>query len=82
MLKCLSENARIAIFGKDDKNRLPDWPSDSQSRIFNLAAAAKILENSEPHDLVRLRVGRAGELRLETRFALGRLLSHGARCSN
>ena len=33
-----------------------------------------------PRDLVRLLVRRPGELRLEIRFALGRLLSRGARC--
>jgi hypothetical protein len=33
-----------------------------------------------PGDLVRLRVRRPGDLRLEIRFALGRLFSRGARC--
>lgn len=54
LVQCLSENARIAIFGKDDPNRLPDWPTDEQSRIFNLAAAAKIAENADERDLVLL----------------------------
>ncbi len=35
-----------------------------------------------PDDLVRLRIRRAGDLRLETRFALGRVFSRGARCSD
>jgi hypothetical protein len=34
-----------------------------------------------PDDLVRLRVRRAGELRLDFRFSFGRLFSRGARCS-
>jgi hypothetical protein len=34
-----------------------------------------------PDDLVRLRVRRAGELRLDFRFAFARLVSRGARCS-
>jgi len=34
-----------------------------------------------PDDLVRLRVRRAGELRLDFRFGFGRLFSRGARCS-
>jgi hypothetical protein len=33
-------------------------------------------------DLVRLRVRRAGELRLDFRFGFGRLFSRGARCSD
>ena len=35
-----------------------------------------------PGDLVRLRVHRAGELRLDVRFAFGRLFARGARCSD
>jgi hypothetical protein len=35
-----------------------------------------------PDDLVRLRVRRAGELRLDFRFEFGRLFSRGARCSH
>jgi hypothetical protein len=35
-----------------------------------------------PDDLVRLRVRRAGELRLDFRFSFGRLFSRGARCSD
>lgn len=54
LIQCLSENERLAIFGKDDPNRLPNWPTDQQSLIFNLAATAKIAENPEPHDLVLL----------------------------
>jgi hypothetical protein len=34
-----------------------------------------------PDDLVRLRVRRAGQLRLDFRFEFGRLFSRGARCS-
>jgi hypothetical protein len=36
----------------------------------------------EADDLVRLRVRRAGELRLDFRFGFGRLFSRGARCSD
>lgn len=57
LVQCLSEHARIAIFGKDDQNRLPDWPTDVQSRLFNLTTAAKIFERAEPYDLVLLTGG-------------------------
>lgn len=57
LIQCLSEHARIAIFGKDDPNRLPDWPTDEQSRLFNLAATAKIAEHADPQNLVLLSGG-------------------------
>lgn len=55
---CLSENARLAIFGKDDPARLPAWPTDSQAKLFNLMAAAKIAEIAHPGDLILLAGGR------------------------
>lgn len=57
IVPCLTEEQRIAIFGSDDDNRLPAWPTDEQSLQFNLNAAAAILERAEPRDLVLLSGG-------------------------
>lgn len=54
LVPCLSEDSRISIFGQDDPNRLPDWPTDTQSRLFNLTAAAKIMERWRQGDLLLL----------------------------
>lgn len=57
LVPCLSNEHRIATFGADDDNRLPEWPNDAQSLQFNLNAAASILERADPHDLVLLSGG-------------------------
>jgi glycosyltransferase involved in cell wall biosynthesis len=54
---CLSDAERISIFGEDDTNRLPDWPNDDQSLLFNLRIAAAIAERARPDDLVLLSQG-------------------------
>lgn len=54
---CLSDSERISIFGQDDVNRLPAWPNDEQSHLFNLRVAAAIAERSRPDDLVLLSQG-------------------------
>lgn len=58
-VSCLSDEQRVAIFGSDDDNRLPDWPTDEQSRQFNLNVAAALCERVNPEkDLVLLSQGR------------------------
>lgn len=57
MVNCLSDEQRIKTFGPDDANRLPAWPTDEQSLVFNLHAAAEILERSDAKDLVLLMAG-------------------------
>lgn len=54
LVQCLSDDARVGIFGKDDANRLPDWPTDIQSRLFNLMAAAEVMERWQAGDLLLL----------------------------
>lgn len=54
VVQCLSDNARLAIFGSDDMNRLPAWPTDAQSALFNATTIRKLQKRSEPHDLVLL----------------------------
>lgn len=54
---CLSDQERIGIFGEDDTNRLPDWPTDDQSHLFNLRIATSIAERTKPDDLVLLSQG-------------------------
>jgi glycosyltransferase involved in cell wall biosynthesis len=52
---CLTDSERIEIFGKDDPNRLPTWPTDEQASLFN----RRVIENlkPEPHDLILLSGG-------------------------
>lgn len=57
LIPCLTNIARVAIFGEDDSGRLPAWPSEEQSAKFNRAAIANLLTHSEPGDLVLLTAG-------------------------
>lgn len=57
LVQCLSDHARKAIFGSDDTARLPDWPTDAQTRLFNIAASSKVLERADKKDLVLLSGG-------------------------
>lgn len=50
------------------------------SPYWALSAGSGCVERA-PHDLVRLRLRRAGPVRLAIRFAPGRLLARGPRCS-
>lgn len=58
LVPCLSGARRIETFGPDDPNRLPEWPNDAQSRLFNLSAAVKLLERAKPKELILLVGGR------------------------
>jgi len=52
---CLTNGERIEIFGEDDPNRLPSWPTDEQTALFN----NRVIESlkPEPHDLILLSGG-------------------------
>jgi glycosyltransferase involved in cell wall biosynthesis len=54
---CLSDAERTGIFGPDDPNNLPAWPSDEQWATFNARAVREIRERAEPHDLLLLAAG-------------------------
>lgn len=54
LVPCLTQEQRVGIFGADNPNRLPDWPSDEQTRLFNLAASVRLLERANKKELVLL----------------------------
>src|SRR5258708_6095036 len=51
-VELLNEFERRSLFGEDDPNRLPFWPSDEQWRIFNARAIAAVAERSQLGDIV------------------------------
>jgi hypothetical protein len=55
---CLSQAERVQTFGPDDPARLPAWPNDEQSALFNHRAGEAILDRAQPEDLVLLTGGR------------------------
>lgn len=57
LVECLTDAERVGLFGKDDPNRLPAWPTDEQWRLFNARAIVAILGRAEPHDLILLTAG-------------------------
>jgi glycosyltransferase involved in cell wall biosynthesis len=54
---CLSTGERLRIFGPDDPNRLPIWPSDEQTALFNKIAIESIRNWIKPRDLILLSGG-------------------------
>jgi glycosyltransferase involved in cell wall biosynthesis len=54
---CLPDAERVATFGPDDPHRLPSWPTDEQSALFNLTVIEKLRERWQPGDLVLLTGG-------------------------
>lgn len=54
---CLSDAHRVATFGADDPNRLPDWPTNEQAAVFNGRAAYELGQRWERGDLVLLTGG-------------------------
>src|SRR5688572_17062538 len=54
---CLSDRERIGIFGPDNPDGLPAWPTDEQWALFNTRAIRRIKERAEPHDLLLLAAG-------------------------
>jgi glycosyltransferase involved in cell wall biosynthesis len=57
LIPCTTEGQRIMTFGSDDPNRLPAWPTDAQSALFNSNAATLIKAYAEPHDIILLTGG-------------------------
>jgi glycosyltransferase involved in cell wall biosynthesis len=53
--QCLTDGERTELFGEDDPNRLPNWPTDEQTSLFN----QRVIESlkPEPHDLILLSGG-------------------------
>lgn len=56
-VECLLDEDRQEIFGEDDPNRLPSWPTDDQAQRFNSRAAEELARRWEPGDLVLLTGG-------------------------
>lgn len=57
MVDCLSDIHRKKIFGEDDANRLPAWPTDEQFSIFNHRVTCALRRNYLPGDIVLLSAG-------------------------
>lgn len=58
LIPCLPEAQRITTFGTDDPHRLPDWPTDAQSLLFNRNVADALRSLWRPQELVLLTGGR------------------------
>jgi len=52
---CLTNDQRRARFGADDPNRLPDWPTDAQTLLFNELVVHEM--KPEPRDLILISGG-------------------------
>jgi glycosyltransferase involved in cell wall biosynthesis len=52
---CLTDKKRTRICGGDDPNRLPAWPTDAQTELFNRRVIRKL--NPDPQDLILLSGG-------------------------
>jgi len=52
---CLTNNERTQIFGADDSNRLPAWPTEEQTALFNRNVIANL--KPDPQDLILLSGG-------------------------
>lgn len=53
----ISDAERVEIFGEDDPNRLPSWPSFEQTELFNISASIQLSRRWSPGDLVLLTGG-------------------------
>lgn len=58
LVPCLSNTERLETFGADDPAKLPAWPTDAQTAMFNLNVIAELQKHAEPHDLILLSAGR------------------------
>lgn len=54
LISCLSNQARLELFGHDDPARLPAWPTNEQAAIFNHGVIDQLRRRSQPQDLVLL----------------------------
>lgn len=57
LVPCLSEDQRVAIFGKNDPRKPPEWPTDEQWSGFCSRAALEVANRSNPGDLLLLSGG-------------------------
>jgi glycosyltransferase involved in cell wall biosynthesis len=57
LVPCLSNAARIQIFGEDNPNRLPAWPTDAQSIGFNCSVIQQLENRLLRQDLLLLSAG-------------------------
>lgn len=57
LIGCLTQEDRIEIFGNDDPNRLPNWPTEQQTADFNSNVIAALKHRVEPQDLILLTAG-------------------------
>jgi hypothetical protein len=62
LVPCLTDDERQAIFGEDDPNRLPDWPTNEQSLPFNLNVIQNLREQVHHGDIVLLVAGRGAQI--------------------
>lgn len=58
LIPCLTNAERTKTFGADDPARLPAWPTDAQTALFNAHVVAALQEHAHPRDLVLLSGGR------------------------
>jgi glycosyltransferase involved in cell wall biosynthesis len=56
-VEVISDKTRQRIFGKDNPARLPAWPSEKQTDLFNRRATKELRKRWEPGDLVLLAGG-------------------------
>jgi glycosyltransferase involved in cell wall biosynthesis len=57
LVECLTDRERVGIFGADDPNSLPAWPSDEQWALFNTRATAAVKARAGDRDLLLLPAG-------------------------
>lgn len=57
LIPCLSYIDRLKIFGADDTNRLPEWPSTVQSELFNKNVIKELRDRIDQRDLILLTGG-------------------------
>lgn len=57
LVEILTEKERLKIFGKNKPKEPPKWPTDEEWKLFNSRASLKVLDNSEPGDLLLLAGG-------------------------
>lgn len=57
LVPCLTNDQRINLFGADDPNRLPAWPTTEQTMLFNAAVIGHLSERVEPRDIILITGG-------------------------
>lgn len=57
LVNCLPESERVRIFGADDRNNLPNWPNDEQTRQFNLRVMAELHARAGEKEIILLSGG-------------------------